>query len=84
MLGRLLVSFILVSFLFLVLSTEDFVYNYTYMRAGVDCFSKKKGYLQGAYFEGRDIAGAVAKCIRRGGCHGLEHVDKVRNSQPYN
>ncbi len=60
--------------------------NPPYMHAGggVVLTSYPPGYLQGAYFEGMDIALAVAKCIDRGGCHGLEHVEKVRNAQPYN
>ncbi|KAJ3526927.1 hypothetical protein NM688_g8196 [Phlebia brevispora] len=41
------------------------------------------GYLQGAYFEGRDIAVEVAECIRGGGCLGLEHVEQVKNANPY-
>ncbi|KAJ3479791.1 hypothetical protein NLI96_g8812 [Meripilus lineatus] len=43
-----------------------------------------QGYLQGAYFEGMDIALEVANCINGNGCVGLEHVEKVRNARPYN
>ena len=41
------------------------------------------GFLHGAYYEGVDVATAMAKCIEAGGCVGLEHVKEVTNGQPY-
>lgn len=49
----------------------------------VACLSLNAGYLQGAYFEGKDIASKVAECILNGGCLGLEHVEQVKNAHPY-
>lgn len=43
------------------------------------------GYLHGAYFEGRDVALKVARCVSvsHERCEGFEHVKVVRNSRPY-
>ncbi|KAG6868308.1 hypothetical protein C0993_005113 [Termitomyces sp. T159_Od127] len=41
------------------------------------------GYLHGAYFEGKDIANAVAKCIKGKGCVSLQRYDEVKNTVPY-
>ncbi|KAG6873006.1 hypothetical protein C0995_004138 [Termitomyces sp. Mi166 len=41
------------------------------------------GYLQGAYFEGCDIANTVAKCIKGNDCMSLEHYEEVKNTVPY-
>ncbi|KAI0789320.1 amine oxidase [Abortiporus biennis] len=51
--------------------------------AGEATSRKHFGFLHGAYFEGRDIALAVADCIKGGGCVGLEHVERIRNARPY-
>ena len=39
--------------------------------------------MHGAYFEGLEVAGKMAKCIKEGGCVGLEHVEEVKNAKPY-
>uniref|UniRef100_A0A0W0F2L2 Amine oxidase n=1 Tax=Moniliophthora roreri TaxID=221103 RepID=A0A0W0F2L2_MONRR len=44
---------------------------------------KYYGFLHGAYFEGENIASEVAKCIKGGGCIGLEHTEAVTNGHPY-
>ena len=36
------------------------------------------GFLHGAYFEGLDVANALADCIEEGGCAGLPHVEEIR------
>ena len=41
------------------------------------------GFLHGAYFEGLDVGGQVAECIKGGGCAGIAHVDEVQNAKPY-
>ena len=41
------------------------------------------GFLHGAYFEGQEVARALAKCIKGGGCASLEHVEEVKNALPY-
>ncbi len=41
------------------------------------------GFLHGAYFEGMDVAGEIAKCIKRGGCAGISHAPEVTNALPY-
>ena len=42
------------------------------------------GYLQAAYFEGESIGKKVAACVLGETCHRLEHIEKVKNSRPYN
>ncbi|KAI0632639.1 amine oxidase [Trametes polyzona] len=51
--------------------------------AGEATSKKHFGFLHGAYSEGRAIASILGKCVRGGGCVQLEHVDRVRNAQPY-
>ncbi|KAH0582379.1 hypothetical protein H2248_010324 [Termitomyces sp. 'cryptogamus'] len=41
------------------------------------------GYLHGAYFEGRDIAKMVAKCVNGNGCVSLQRYEEVKNTVPY-
>ncbi|KAH0582443.1 Polyamine oxidase [Termitomyces sp. J132] len=41
------------------------------------------GYLHGAYFEGRDIADVVAKCVHGNGCVSLQRYEEVKNTVPY-
>lgn len=41
------------------------------------------GFLHGAYFDGLDVGGEVAKCIKEGGCIGLQHVEEVKNARSY-
>ncbi|KAI0830095.1 amine oxidase [Trametes gibbosa] len=41
------------------------------------------GFLHGAYFEGFDVAGELAKCIKGGGCAGMAHVSDITNTRPY-
>ncbi|THH29294.1 hypothetical protein EUX98_g4878 [Antrodiella citrinella] len=41
------------------------------------------GFLQGAYFEGNEVASAMAKCIQNKGCVELQDVADVSNAQPY-
>ena len=42
------------------------------------------GYLQAAYFEGEAIGKKVAACVLGEKCHRLEHIERVKNSRPYN
>lgn len=41
------------------------------------------GFLHGAYYEGTDIGRMLAQCVEGGGCVGLEHIERVRNANPY-
>jgi polyamine oxidase len=47
------------------------------------CFGFMEGYLQGAYFEGVDVATEVIRCIKDSQCAGLGHFDDVVNAYPY-
>lgn len=40
------------------------------------------GFLQGAYFEGLDVAMEIAGCIQKGQCDGF-HDTQVVNAQEY-
>ncbi|KAI0752122.1 amine oxidase [Fomes fomentarius] len=51
--------------------------------AGEATSQKYFGFLHGAYFEGMDVAGEMAKCIKRGGCAGISHAPEVINALPY-
>ncbi|KAI0351674.1 amine oxidase [Trametes cingulata] len=51
--------------------------------AGEATSQKYFGFLQGAYFEGLDVASAVAKCIQGGACAGIAHIGEVENARPY-
>ncbi|KAH9916271.1 amine oxidase [Epithele typhae] len=51
--------------------------------AGEATSEKYFGFLHGAYFEGLEIATAMAKCIKGGGCAGLENFPQVKNALPY-
>jgi polyamine oxidase len=41
------------------------------------------GFLHGAYFEGQDIGGRVARCVNGAGCESLPVVEDVVNAAPY-
>ena len=41
------------------------------------------GFLHGAYFEGHDVALAIANCVRGKGCVRPSHVEEVTNARPY-
>ncbi|KAJ7816311.1 amine oxidase [Mycena olivaceomarginata] len=41
------------------------------------------GFLHGAYFEGQDIGGRVARCVNEAGCESLPVVEDVVNAAPY-
>ncbi|KAK7041761.1 hypothetical protein VNI00_009050 [Paramarasmius palmivorus] len=51
--------------------------------AGEATSFKYFGFLHGAYFEGRDIASQVAKCVKGGGCVDLKRTEAVKNPHPY-
>ena len=46
--------------------------------------TRHKGFLHGAYFEGRDAGEELSQCIRGGGCAGIRrHYEEVKNARPY-
>ncbi|KAH7909988.1 hypothetical protein BJ138DRAFT_1153955 [Hygrophoropsis aurantiaca] len=51
--------------------------------AGEATSLKYFGFLQGAYFEGLDVAQQMAECVLGDGCVTLKHVENVMNAQPY-
>ncbi|EMD35053.1 hypothetical protein CERSUDRAFT_116556 [Gelatoporia subvermispora B] len=53
--------------------------------AGEATSLKYFGFLHGAYFEGLEVAGAMAKCIQGATCLAseLQHVEEVKNAGPY-
>ncbi|KAK7676939.1 hypothetical protein QCA50_020057 [Cerrena zonata] len=51
--------------------------------AGEATSKKYFGFLHGAYFEGQDVALAIAKCIHGKGCVRPSHVEEVTNARPY-
>ncbi|KAH9856275.1 amine oxidase [Lenzites betulinus] len=51
--------------------------------AGEATSQKYFGFLHGAYYEGLDVAGELATCIKGGGCVGMKHVQDITNARPY-
>ncbi|KAI0789208.1 amine oxidase [Abortiporus biennis] len=51
--------------------------------AGEATSQKYFGFLHGAFFEGRDVANAMSKCIKGKGCVTFSHVEDVTNAKPY-
>ncbi|KAI8972602.1 amine oxidase [Trametes punicea] len=51
--------------------------------AGEATSQKYFGFLQGAYFEGLDVATRIAACVQGGGCAGIQQVAQVTNARPY-
>ena len=41
------------------------------------------GFLQGAYYEGLEIAELIADCVKGGSCEDMEHFPWITNAQPY-